>query len=242
MTTTKTIEQLQAEANAAAEALAAARIEAERAAKAKEDEERRAKFAAEQKARQERLAKMLEPISAALAGVEHELVMPRDEFSEPWIRVLVPGAKSDVALKPSYRNGGRFSRGTLVGYSVVVGPYDDAKRFPPTAKGHSYEKIAAEVKSRIERAASVKAAQQARADKRKEAEARAAAVRAATGSESDAICGAYDTGYHDFQRRWHSNVSIAEEGNVFVKVGTLQLSTEKAIALVAALRHLGVKV
>ena len=244
-TTTKTLEQLQAEAQAAAEALQAAQ---RAAAEAKREEERAiARKAEEERQRVINLqcATAMAPVIAALhaAGVEAKpndngtgFTVPTAEGSWHEIRGSATMEETDAS---SYTYRRRQTGRVLIELEGTT--RDDCRRFPPIkAGGHNVAKIVAIVQEWLAQSQARVDAAKAKARTQQTAQQLAQQVREDNGyaadDENGRIVGSYTASYAKGGGRSEYHTYIASQGKVFVKVGTLELTPEQTRIMIDALK------
>ena len=236
MTTTKTVEQLKAEL-AIAEAAAAKEQQAKKDAlrEAQRAEAQRVSDAAEKVMKQKKLAILL-PLHDALmtAGIT-EAQIEDDGIrcsSHPGPSIYIRCEKEYVSVS-SWRSKetGRF-------VLTIEESYSNKRRYPQLkAGGYNVTKIVAEVKARVEAARNAQLAQ-----KEKEASIKQRASLAdqlkrelGLGKECDAISGTKAEGHYGRGNRYKSYTSVAPEGTVYFRVGTLTCTPAQARVIAAAL-------
>lgn len=231
------IEQLKAEAEAAAkklqEAEAAAR-EAER--KAKQEAERVEREQKEAK-RTEAAMSLLRPLLARLqsAGLDAKM---EDRPSINISDLVYVTTRPEQRVVSTWRSveTGRMLLVVSSHYSID----SKDKRFPPTKAGYSYDKIVDEVRQRINAKILSDNREKTEATKQQRAEAFAKSVRnlAEGSAESKAkithkITSSYFNGRHHV-----GSERLAPEGHVFLRVGDLTLTPEQVAIVVKALDQL----
>ena len=243
-TTAKTLEQLQAEAAAAAEALR----EAERAAaEAKREAERELRRKADEERQQQidlvRAAAMA-PVIAALhaAGVPAKPSDNGANFTVPtaeggWREVC--GSATMESISSGYYSHARSTGRVLIELSGTTN--DDRRRFPPIkAGGHNVAKIIATVQEWLQQSQARVATAKAAAAKLQTSAKLARQVRIDNGYKADdehgPIVGSYTYSYAKGGGRHEYRTATASQGKVFVKVGTLELTPEQTKIMIDALQ------
>lgn len=240
---TKTLEQLQAEAQAAAKALRAAeqaaleaKHEEERAARRKIEEER-------ERAINQQRALAMAPIIAALhaAGVPAK---PNDNgtaFEVPtaegkWHSLRGCATMEQTCSSYYARNTGRV----LIELEGTT--RDDRRRFPPLKKvaGHNVAKIVEVVQGWLEQSQARVDAAKEKAAKAQTAQQLAQQVRLDNGyAPDDDSCPIRSQREHSYPKgggRYEYHVYQPAAGKVFVQVGTMEVTPEQAKILLNALK------
>lgn len=250
-TTTKTLEQLQQEARAAAEALAAAQAEEERAKREAKYAEENAKRAAAEKVITDKINTMLVPVYEALVAARPQLGNIDIEARNCGIKIG-KGEYSDRDLQISVNreqeaDHGRFSsfHARYTGRFILeIGDrYQDLPkcRYPSKQDGtFNVAKIVAKVKERVEWKAAIKARAQAKLKQQLSGEQLAAQVRIENGYEEKEsyacpIVSRYGTHYPKGSGRVEWTEYTAPPGRVFLKLGTPAYTPEQVKVMLRAL-------
>lgn len=243
--TTKTLEQLQAEAQAAAEALALAQRNAAMAElEAKQEARRKADLEREAAINQQRAA-AIAPVIAALQAAKIT-VNDNDNatgFEVPtaeggWHK-LRGYAKMEQQTRSRgsymYRNTGRV----LIDLQGTTN--DDRRRFPPIkAGGHNVAKIVATVQEWLQQSQARVDAAKVKAAKTKTAQQLAQQVRIDNGyAPDDESCPIKWQREHSYPKgggRYEYHTYQPTAGKVYVQVGTLELTPDQTKIMLDALK------
>lgn len=245
-TKTKTLEQLQAEAQAAAEALRAAE---QAALEAKREEERAARRKAEEERtrviNQQRIVAFA-PVLDALraAGIQGKVNDNNTGIEIPTAEGGWKTIRANTAMEERTSGRGFFARTAVTGRVLIElegTTGDDRRRFPPIkAGGHNVAKIVATVQEWLEQSQARVDAAKAKAAKAKTAQQLAQQVRIDNGYAPDdeygPVVGSYTYSYAKGGGRSEYHTATASQGKVFVKVGTMELTPEQTKIMIDALK------
>jgi galactitol-specific phosphotransferase system IIB component len=225
----KTLEQLKQEAQDAQVALQAAEQAAQQAEREAAEAERTARLkAAEQVARDAKIARM----TNVLKAMNHVLPFTVDTFGNMTYRSDI--FTCSVALEETYESVTSYRRRATGKYRLVVdvcnranGYNHDVRRFPAKKDGsYSFDKACAFV---LESHSGASAAQQRKEEKAREVNA--ASTRAAEVAVQSKHVKVFGTVTHS------GYVQTAPEGKVFVSVPMVAVDAATAAKIVAAIRE-----
>jgi hypothetical protein len=244
--TTKTLEQLQAEAQAAAEALQAAQ-------RAAQEAEREAKYAAQRAEQEQRdaaerakQAAVLAPIAAAFAaaGISTNYAPGNRSFSiavdtQPSYRAITVSVEAEQF---SGSSSGWYSRSRPTGrYLVVLRSDSTSHRYPPLkAGGYNTAKMIEVVKAKFALIAAQNEAARVKASKLQSAAELAEQVRAENGyaaGETNPVVSQIQHSYPRSNGRGYEYTTYTPKpGHIFLQLGNYEATPEEAKLLLNALK------
>lgn len=244
----KTLEQLKAEAEVAAKALwdaeEAAR-QAEREAKAAEE---RAKTLAKAKETQSIKIQILTQLHKVIVTSFKDAVLEAPTVTDPYRSkepnvTLAPGQTYPyISVQARYTGDTWHHRFIGWGVAVTFEAYGKSRVYPELKSGgYSYDKIVKKIKEHIEiKNAVAKREADERSRKLNKTEI-SISLKKELGLKEDSpiIQGVLEQGYRDYKGRWVPRTYEADDGNVWVNIGSRQCTPDQAKIIINALRMAG---
>lgn len=242
---TMTIEQLKLEAQQAAKKLQEAEETAAREARDAKAALERAEREAKEAELKEKAVAFIRPIKEALLDAGVQCTLNTSQFNNfPSINVMGSGGeRPDADLEVTIEREMSKSSGWRSFYTghfvICVGQnYSDLKRvrYPQNKAGlFNIDKIVAMVTTRIKDKAEAEAEAKKKAVELKRKQSLAQTLQEELGVGEDRISATLDLSGHNYRGRYETKHYTAEDGYVFVKVGTPMLNPAQARVLVKAL-------
>lgn len=244
----KKLEQLRAEAEATAKALKEAEEAARQAEREAKEAEERAKALAEAEKVQSAKVQILTQLHKVIVTSFKDAVLEIPEVTNPYTYVAEPS----VALSPGRRypnisvqarqTPGWRSRFLGWGIAVVLEPHGKTRVYPELKNGgYSYDKIVKVIQEHLEIEMASEKRKAEEAAKRQSRTEMAEATKKELGlrATSAVIQGMLDQSYHDAYGKFHQHSYKADEGKVWLVLGSRQCTPEQAKVVIDAMRAAG---
>lgn len=247
----KTLEQLKAEAEVAAEALKEA-IEAERqAAREAKEAEEKAKALLKAKETQSTKIQILTQMHKVLVTTFKDAILEAPEVTDPYRNkepniTLSPGANYPY-LSVQARKTGDVLHPHFLGWGIALTleSFGKTRVYPSLSNGgYSYDKIVKVIKEHLE----IKAAAERRKVEDSIRKTRktdlASGIKKELGLKEDSVLvqGVLEQGYRDYRGRWCPRSYEASDGHVWLNLGSRQCTPEQVKIMINAMRLAGFEI